>query len=125
MTNRLFRIARLHRCCMLAVLALAACEQTDPYVRAGDWRPLGANAANLRAMVANPADLYAGRAAAVSSGDLAAAAVARLRADAVKPLLPSSIADVHATDTGAPPASGNEATPAAPVAAPTVAPGTP
>lgn len=117
-------------CCFIVLaltlaLALAACEQTDPYVRPGDWRPLGANAANLRAMVADPADLYQGRAAAASPGDLAAAAVARLRADAVKRLPASSIAEVHVTDTSAQQGYGNAATPAAPVAAPAAAPGTP
>lgn len=110
-------------CCLVALApALPACKQTDPYVRPGDWRPLGANAANLRAMVADPGDLYQGRAAATSPGDLAAAAVARLRADAVKRLPASSIAEIHATDTGGEQGSGTQATPAAPVAAPAAAP---
>ncbi len=120
MTHPVSRILRTPCCCLALALALAlaACERTDPYVRAGDWRPLGANAANLRAMLADPADLYRGRAAALSSGDLAAAAVARLRTDAVKRLPPSSIAEIHETDTAAPQNPGNAATPAAPVAAP-------
>ncbi|MEO9189389.1 MAG: hypothetical protein ABI224_05190 [Acetobacteraceae bacterium] len=103
------------------VLTLAACDRTEPYTRQGDWHPLGANAANLSAMVADPRDLYQGRGAVSSAGDLAAAAVARLRADAVKRLPASSISDVHATDTGPQAAPGNEATPSAPVAAPTMA----
>lgn len=121
MTHLASRIIRWGGFCLALALALAACEQTDPYVRAGDWRPLGANATNLRAMVADPADLYQGRAAAAAPGDVAAAAVARLRADAVKRLPPSSIADLHATDTAAPQGPGNAATPAAPVVAPAAA----
>ncbi|MEO8713746.1 MAG: hypothetical protein ABI369_01900 [Acetobacteraceae bacterium] len=98
-------------------LALAACEQTEPYSRAGEWHPLGANAANLRAMIADPRDLDQGRGAISAEGDIAAAAVARLRADAVKRLPASSIAEIHATDTGSQAGPANQATPAAPVGA--------
>lgn len=103
--------------------ALASCAQTDPYTRPGQWHPLGANAANLRAMVADPRDLYQGRISADQPGDMAAAAVERLRADAVKRLPASAISGVLATDTG-PSAGGpgNEATAAAPVTAPAAAP---
>jgi hypothetical protein len=86
-------------------LGLGGCQRTDPYVRPGLWRPTEANDANLRAMVADPADLVEGRGATLSSGDLAAAAVARLRADAVKPLPDSSIAAVRVSGAGAAPAA--------------------
>ncbi len=103
--------------------ALASCAQTDPYTRPGEWHPLGANAANLRAMAADPRDLYQGRASADQPGDIAAAAVARLRADAVKRLPASAISGIRATDIGPSAAGpGNEATAAAPVAAPAAAP---
>jgi hypothetical protein len=91
-------LARLSPLALL--LALAACDQVEPYSRPGEWHPLGANDANLRAMVADPGDLYQGRGAASSPGDLAAAAVARLRAGMVKPLPASGTSDVQATNNG-------------------------
>lgn len=42
-------------------LALAACQNLDPYTREGTWQPTGANQGNLAAMVANPYDLIHGR----------------------------------------------------------------
>ena len=88
---------------LFALLALAACQQTDPYVRQGLWRPIGANDANLRAMIANPADLGRGRGGGPSSGDAAALAVARLRNDATKPLADSAIGPVKPNGSGAAP----------------------
>ena len=41
--------------------ALAGCSATDPYEKAGIWRPSGVNEANIAAQVANPADLVRGR----------------------------------------------------------------
>jgi hypothetical protein len=100
------------------LLALTACNQVEPYARPGEWHPLGANAANLRAMVADPGDLYEGRGANSSPGDLAAAAVARLRAGMVKPLSASGTSDVRATDNGGQQQGDNNGpTAAAPVAA--------
>ena len=56
---------RKMRVAPLALLALcgaiAGCSQTDPYERAGIWRPSGVNDANIAAQVANPADLVRGR----------------------------------------------------------------
>ena len=105
---------------------LAGCEAArymDPYAAPGQWHPLGANSANLRAMVADPRDLEVGRAATGSSGDIAAAAVARLRTDVVKRMPPSAISEMRASDTA--PQQGGQGegpTPAAPVA-PSVGPG--
>jgi hypothetical protein len=62
-------------------LALAAggCMDPEPYTRPGTWQATGANDANLRAMVANPADLQRGVAPATASrGEAAALAAARL-----------------------------------------------
>ncbi|MFL5333169.1 MAG: hypothetical protein ACJ8H8_08285, partial [Geminicoccaceae bacterium] len=103
---------------LLALLGvLAGCTETEPYERAGQWNPLGANAANLRAMVADPHDLELGRAPGPGAGDMGAAAVARLRSGTVHPLPSSSISGVRTTDTGTAPAGANEgATAAAPVA---------
>ncbi len=100
---------------------LAGCSATEPYQRPGEWRPIGANAINLRAMVADPRDLQWGRGGAASSGDLAGMAVARLRNDNVKPLPASAISGLHTTEYGdqqqqsAPSAPG--AAPAAPASA--------
>ena len=41
-------------------LALAACAMEDPLTRPGLWQPIGANATNLAAMVADPQDLVTG-----------------------------------------------------------------
>lgn len=46
---------------LAAVALLAGCGSRDPYRRTDVWRPTGANAANLAAMVANPHDLIDGR----------------------------------------------------------------
>jgi hypothetical protein len=113
MTGFKRRLASL-ACC---AFALAGCQRTDPYVRDGLWRPTNANDANLRAMVADPRDLQEGHGATSSSGDIAAAAVARLRQDATKPLADSSISSVHVSGAGAAPGapagSANAADPAA------------
>lgn len=70
----------------LALAALVACEATDPFLAEGRWRPAGANEANLRAMVADPAHLERGQAAVRTDAAAAAAAVDRLRRDKVRPL---------------------------------------
>jgi hypothetical protein len=82
------------------LLAPTACDQIDPYTREGAWRPNNANDANLRAMVAVPADLAAGEPASPADGTLAAAALNRLRHDQVRPLPDSGAAQF---ETPAPP----------------------
>lgn len=50
------------RALLLAVLlGPAACASRDPFLRDDVWKPTGANAGNLAAMVANPHDLISGR----------------------------------------------------------------
>jgi len=100
---------------LLLPWALACCTQTDPYVRPGEWHALGANSANLRAMVADQNDLYSGRGAAYSPGDQAAAAVLRLRMDQVKQLPDSALTDVKVGDSSSGPQSPSGANAAAPV----------
>jgi hypothetical protein len=73
----------------IALLALAACDVTDPYLRDGVWRPDGTNDANLRAMVASPSDLVRGVSSAGGDGQQAAAAIDRYRNDKMR-LLPDS-----------------------------------
>lgn len=93
------------------LLALAGCTQTDPYTREGVWRPNGANDANLRAMVAVPADLATAAPASPADGGLAAAALNRLRHDLVRPLPDSGVLQIVPVSNGstpqptAPPAS--------------------
>jgi len=93
------------------LVALAGCDLTDPYIRAGNWRPNGANDANLRAMVAVPADLAVATPASPADGNLAAAAVARLRTETVRPLPDSGLAQIT------PISGGSSAAPAAPATA--------
>jgi len=69
------------------------------------WHPSGVNEANIAAEVADPADLAHGRAApAGTDGELAAAAVLRLRTGHVKALPDSAISDLHVQSA---PASGS------------------
>ena len=76
------------------VAMLQGCAATDPLLNQNDWHPTGANATNIAAEVANPADLARGRdATAGSDGELAAAAVLRLRTGHVKPLPGSGLTD--------------------------------
>lgn len=58
--------------------ALAGCSATDPYEKAGIWRPSGVNDANIAAQVANPADLVRGRGDAGGSVRGAGVAVERM-----------------------------------------------
>lgn len=90
---------RLRPACLLLLLApLAACEgfTLDPFQREGRWRPNGTNEHNLVAMVEEPRDLLAGRAAEGADGQRAAQAVERLRLDRVRPLPASSISRITA-----------------------------
>ena len=64
------------------------------YDRPGTWRPVGANEANLRAMITDPEDLVTGAADNRADGQVVAAAVARYRTGKVKDLPDSSISKV-------------------------------
>jgi len=68
------------------VLASGCAGLADPFERPGTWTPRGANDANLRAMIVNPADLERGEGDPRGRGRQAANAVERLEDDAVKPL---------------------------------------
>ena len=76
------------------LVAIAGCAAVDPIHRAGTWQPIGANDANLRAMVVNPEDLHHGQADTRADGAVAARAVARYRAGKVKELPDSAIAQI-------------------------------
>jgi hypothetical protein len=85
---------------------LSGCNALEPYGRADAWHPTGANAANLAAMAADPADLVRGRGTGASDGLAAAAAVDRLRHDHVKPL-PEGNSTSSAIPSGAAGLTGN------------------
>jgi hypothetical protein len=92
------------------LFVLTGCEQIDPYTRDGVWRPRGANEANLRIHVADPAMLDRGVDDRRADGQVAGAAVARYRTDRVKPLLASGVANIQPTGTGGAATGGAGAT---------------
>ncbi len=85
---------------LLAAIGLAGCDAIDPLHRAGLWQPNGANGADLALQVANPADLVRGTGATTTDGQVAAAAVARLREDKVKKLPASDVSDFQQGNAG-------------------------
>jgi hypothetical protein len=68
-------------------LAMAGCQNLDPYTREGTWQPTGANQGNLAVMVANPQDLIHGRGQQAEDSKEPALAINRLWTDTPKPLL--------------------------------------
>ena len=76
---------------LVAGSLVAGCD-VDPYARQGTWQPMGSNRANLEAMVAEPAHLRQGTAAAADTALVAAPAIRRLQAGERQPLLPPSSA---------------------------------
>ena len=106
-----------HAAALVLLLAVAGCDRIDPYTREGAWRPNNANEANLRAMVAVPSDLVWATPASRPDGGLAAAAVARLRHDTVRPLPDSGLAQIVTVGT-AQPAPAQPVPPPPPAATP-------
>ena len=84
----------------LLVVSLGGCALTDPLEKPDRWQPLGANEANLAASVENPDDLVRGRSDPDREVGKAAVAVARYRADQVKPLPDSSLAQITLGSSG-------------------------
>ena len=92
--------ARWRACFVITSLGLlTACSQ-DLLTREGSWNPTHVNHTNLTLMVANPADLVRGSGTNVGDGQLAAAAVERLRTDKVKKLPASDIATIATGNSG-------------------------
>jgi type IV pilus biogenesis protein CpaD/CtpE len=83
------------------LLLSTGCTSTDPYEREGVWHPQGSNEANLRAMVAIPADLAQGVGDGHGNSQQAEAAIERLRTDKVKALPASGIAEFNTNSSGA------------------------
>jgi hypothetical protein len=87
----------------LVALMLGGCHQ-DPFQRPGTWAPTGANDANLRAMVAQPADLVTGHGTETGLAAEAAPPVARLLSGRRLPLPAESASGVsEAAPTAASP----------------------
>ncbi|MFT8243802.1 hypothetical protein [Roseomonas sp. BN140053] len=87
---------------LLSLLAgtVTGCQATDPYNAPGHWRPRGANDANLRAMLADPAHLDRGASSPRAEGQMATQAVGRLRQGRVRPLPASGVARINSTGSG-------------------------
>jgi type IV pilus biogenesis protein CpaD/CtpE len=77
----------------------------DPYTRSGMWQPIGVNARNLAAMMANPSDMVRGHGETDADSRLATEAVTRLMAGKVKPL-PSTSSQSNGTAPAGGGASG-------------------
>lgn len=71
----------------VAIGALSGCESRDPYLRTDVWRPTGANAANIAAMVADPHDMISGRGVVRKDTKAPELAVEHIWSDQPKPLL--------------------------------------
>lgn len=85
-----------------AAIALGGCMDRDPYRRTDVWRPTGANAANIAAQVADPADLIRGR--GTQRVDTAASTIAidRVRTDTPRPINPAARQSGGASQAGSP-----------------------
>jgi hypothetical protein len=86
---------------LLLLLLPAACAQTDPVYRPGDWMPQGVSARNLAAMVAEPTDMVRGHGEAGADSPLAIAAVTRLMEGKAK-LLPTASSQTEVAPTATP-----------------------
>jgi type IV pilus biogenesis protein CpaD/CtpE len=85
--------------CLL--LGTASCgPEYDPLTREGLWQPGHTNHNNLTMQVANPGDLVRGSGTTGGDGQLAAAAVDRLRNDKVKKLPASDISQITTSSSG-------------------------
>jgi len=71
---------------LIAILACAGCDALDPALRDDVWRPTGANAGNIAAMVADPADLAKGRGSTVSDTKASSIAVEHIWEGQPQPL---------------------------------------
>jgi type IV pilus biogenesis protein CpaD/CtpE len=80
------RYTRLGLAIVGCLVGLAGCSSRDPYKRDDVWYPTGANAANLAAQVADPADLAGGRGDPKQRSAAQIKAVTRILTDAPKAL---------------------------------------
>jgi hypothetical protein len=91
-----------------ALLGTAACsgpydpfsKSYDPLVREGVFQTGHTNYANLTLQVANPGDLVRGSGTTGGDGQMAAAAIERMRNDKLKKLPAADLAQVSANNSG-------------------------
>ena len=97
---------------LVSAVLLSGCayDLTDPYQRPGTYRPLGDNDANLRVMVANPADLVEGTGSPSALGSEAGPPVARLLAGKRYPLPDLNAATVSVSNEPTPQGAANPGT---------------
>ena len=90
------RISPVFSLVLLGVVGvLAGCgPEYDPLTREGMWQPAHVNRADLVMSTANPSDLTFGKGNTTSDGQLAAAAIERLRVGKVKKLQDSGISQI-------------------------------
>jgi hypothetical protein len=102
------------RCMTLKLIAitglivLAGCDSRDPYLRTDVWKPTGANAGNIAAMVADPHDLISGRSVDVQNSNEPALAVSHVWLDHPKPLLGSGAAGAGGGSSGGGPGGSGD-----------------
>jgi hypothetical protein len=100
------RISACLRLCTPALavatlVSVAGCgPEYDPLTREGLWTADHSNRANLLMEAANPSDVTFGKAATGSDGQLAAAAVERLRIGKVKKLPDSGVSQISVSSGG-------------------------
>lgn len=90
------------RCFLGATLFLSCtgCNAIDPLYRDGLWRPSGANADNLAAMVDVPSDLVRGAGRPGAGADVPVDAIDRYRHDRVRALPTVATSTVSAAGGG-------------------------
>lgn len=89
----------------LALIALAGCEATEPYLREGTWRPSGTNDLNIAAQIIRPSDLVRGVDYAPVGATMPTAAVERYRLGRIKALPDNSLVQIGGAGGGAAPAA--------------------
>jgi hypothetical protein len=81
------RCMTLKLAAIAGLIALAGCDSRDPYLRTDVWKPTGANAGNIAAMVADPHDLISGHGVGVQNANEPTLAVNHIWLDHPKPIL--------------------------------------
>lgn len=82
---------------LIALLLLAGCGQlaSNPVDQPGTWKPIGANDINLRAMIADPADLGGRISPAAAPATLGVEAIDRMKADKVKSIASPEASSIY------------------------------
>jgi type IV pilus biogenesis protein CpaD/CtpE len=96
---------------LTGALFLSACGSRDPYLRDDVWKPTGANAGNLAAMVANPNDLLVGRHTVRSDTKASTVAIQHIWDGQPQPLSYGSSAAPSGASSSSSPSGGSSASP--------------